>query len=366
MKAINSTRTLSTARAVFSGFLALVFCYLMLFVELPYYIFQPGTAENIRSMVHINSGGYPESGSILLTTVGVSKTTPAKLIEAQLRSYDVRKITEVRQNGESDEEYGQRQHQVMLTSQADAIQSAYRAAGIPYSIINAGLTVLRTTAGYPAYGILEAGDVILSADGTSVASAGDLSRVFSGKSAGESVTVMYRRGSVIMEAAFTLRALPGNGQNTEQLGIGVITADMKAVQPAEAGDSVSIEAGEIGGPSAGFMFALEIYGLLLPEDLTKGYKIAGTGTISPEGKIGVIGSIRHKVAAADREGADVFFTPKDWVPQEGDSSQPVRNASEAQKEAGKLHSKMKVVAVDTLQDAILYLEGLPPKETVGS
>lgn len=359
----NTRRPLWTVRTAVSGLLALVFCYLMLFVELPYYIFQPGTAENIRTMVKVGpEGGYPESGSFLLTTVGVSRTNALSLLEAGFRSYDVRRVTEVRKDDETKEEYGERQHQIMLTSQANAIQSAYKAAGIPYTVASGGLSVLRTAEGYPAYGILEAGDLLLSVDGVRIASGNELTAAFAGKKAGETVSVLYRRGSVIMEAAFTLRYMPVTGNESgSKLGIGAVMADLKSVQPAQEAFSVAIEAGEIGGPSAGFMFALEIYGLLLPDDLSRGYKIAGTGTIDPEGRIGVVGSIRHKVSAADREGADVFFTPKDWLPPEGDSTSPIANEAEAVKQAKKIKSKMKVVAVETLQEAIDYLEALPPK-----
>jgi Lon-like protease len=365
MNVINRSRPGLAARTAFSGMLALVLCYLIMFVELPYYIFQPGTAESIGNMVQVENGGYPESGKLLLTTVGVSKTNVVKLIEAELRSYDVRRIAEVRKDGESDQEYGERQHQIMLTSQASALQAAYRAAGIPYRIENAGISVLRTASGYPAHGILEAGDTVIRVEGEEVKSGTELSKAFAKKKAGDSVRVEYRRGSNAMEAAFTLRALPRTeGETGERLGIGLTTADLQRVQPDQPGKRVTIEAGEIGGPSAGFMFALEIYGLLLPEDLTKGYTIAGTGTIEPDGRIGVIGGIRHKVVAADREGADLFFAPKDYRPAPANAEKgelPILNAAEAEAQARRIGSRMKVVPVGSLEEAIAYLTKLPPK-----
>ncbi|MDF2927677.1 MAG: hypothetical protein K0R57_6591 [Paenibacillaceae bacterium] len=361
MNAINRGRAARTGRIAFSGLLALVFCYLILFIELPYYIYQPGTAENLQGMVQVNEGGYPESGSFLLTTVGVTRTNVLRLMEAGLRSYDVHKISQVRKEGESDVEYDQRQHQIMLTSQSNAVESAYRAAGIPYHVANAGVAVLRTEPHYPAYGILEPGDELVSVDGTRVASGGELDDVLQSKQAGESVMMQYRRGGVMMEAAFTLRQLPDrSGAPGTRLGIGMTTADLKAVEPDHSGQRVVIEAGEIGGPSAGFMFALEIYGLLEPEDLSKGYKIAGTGTIDADGRIGVVGSVRHKVAAADREGADLFFAPADLT-AEGEG-EPILNATEAAKQASKMRSDIKVVAVGSLEEAIRFLEKLPPKE----
>jgi PDZ domain-containing protein len=74
---------------------------------------------------------------------------------------------------------------------------------------------------------------------------------------------------------------------------------------------VTMASGDVGGPSAGLMWALGLYELLTPGDLTQGRAIAGTGTIDLEGTVGPIGGIRDKVIAAERSGADVFFVPAD-------------------------------------------------------
>src|SRR4029077_13569482 len=82
--------------------------------------------------------------------------------------------------------------------------------------------------------------------------------------------------------------------------------------------SVEIASGDVGGPSAGLMFALGRYDELTPGDLTQGRTIAGTGTIEPSGKVGPIGGIADKVVAAERVGATVFLVPKDnWGELEG-------------------------------------------------
>lgn len=70
---------------------------------------------------------------------------------------------------------------------------------------------------------------------------------------------------------------------------------------------MKIDSHEIGGPSAGLMFTLEIYNQLVEEDLTKGHEIAGTGTINEKGEIGPIGGIQQKVVAASDAGAEVFL-----------------------------------------------------------
>lgn len=74
---------------------------------------------------------------------------------------------------------------------------------------------------------------------------------------------------------------------------------------------MKINSHEIGAPSAGLMFTLEIYNQLVEEDLTKGHEIAGTGTINEKGEVGPIGGINQKVVVASDAGAEVFFAPNE-------------------------------------------------------
>jgi len=133
---------------------------------------------------------------------------------------------------------------------------------------------------------------------------------------------------------------------------------MQSVRADDESKQVTIQAGEIGGPSAGLMFSLEIMNKLTPEDLTKGYQIAGTGTIDTEGNVGVIGGIQHKVIAADKAGAEIFFAPKDYVSADG---QRINNYTDAIQRGDEIHTKMKIVPVGTMDDALQYLQSLPPK-----
>ncbi|MGB9552912.1 MAG: S16 family serine protease, partial [bacterium] len=97
----------------------------------------------------------------------------------------------------------------------------------------------------------------------------------------------------------------------------------------------------VGGPSAGLMFALSLYNLLMPNDLTSGKLVAGTGTIDPEGKVGAIGGVEMKVRAAEKAGAEYFLSPE-----------------ENYQEALKAASKIKVIKVKTIQEAITFLKSL--------
>ena len=102
--------------------------------------------------------------------------------------------------------------------------------------------------------------------------------------------------------------------------------------------ALRISAGEIGGPSAGLVFALGAIDLLTDGDLTGGARIAATGTIDPDGKVGAIGGIKQKVVATDGEGAELFLVPK-------------ANEGDAKAKANRMGSKMKIVGVQTLREA---------------
>lgn len=101
------------------------------------------------------------------------------------------------------------------------------------------------------------------------------------------------------------------------------------------------------------MFSLEIYNQLVKEDMTKGHRVAGTGTINDKGEVGPIGGISQKIVAADKEEAEIFFAPN----EKGAAGS---NYREAVKTAKKIDSDMKIVPVDSFSDAVTYLEKLKP------
>lgn len=110
-------------------------------------------------------------------------------------------------------------------------------------------------------------------------------------------------------------------------------------------EDIDIAVSNITGPSAGLVFTLELIQQLLREDLTRGYVVAVTGTVSPDGRVGSVGGVRHKVAAAERAGADVFLVP--------DS-----NAAVAQAAARHI----RVIPVRTVSEAVAALRSLPGRE----
>jgi Lon-like protease len=110
---------------------------------------------------------------------------------------------------------------------------------------------------------------------------------------------------------------------------------------------VSINAGEVGGPSAGMMFALAVYDKLTPGALTGGAKIAGTGTIDSTGTVGPIGGIQQKLVGAKRGGATWFLAP----------------AGNCDEVVGHIPDGLKVVKVATFTQARDAVEAIAARQT---
>ncbi|MDQ0899857.1 MULTISPECIES: SepM family pheromone-processing serine protease [unclassified Paenibacillus] len=351
----------ATRRYLISAIVGVVIVYLLFFVRLPFFIFMPGTAEEIKPMVTIPKGSDAEKGTLMLTTVRVADANMVNYLIGLVHPYEeIQPKTSVLRKGESEQEYSQRQEYVMLTSQASAIQAAYTQAKIPFHINHEGVMVLQTLPGLSGEKVLKPGDVLLKAGDKEVKVAQDLLDSLKGKKAGETIVITYSRKQVEQQATLTLGALPKQEgeQGEPRAGIGVVPADMQAVKADQEDQQVSIKAGEIGGPSAGLMFSLEIYNQLVEDDITKGYRIAGTGTIESDGTVGPIGGIQHKIIAADREKADYFFAPKDMTYKDGTK---IENYTAAVERANQIKTKMKIVEIGTMEDALKFLAALPPK-----
>lgn len=315
------------------------------FFKLPYYVTMPGTAEPLRPLVEVK-GGYKEKGKFMLTTVRMGQANLFSFVFAHMSKYnELYRIDEVRQQDENDEEYTYRQLKMMENSKETAIAVAYKKANKPVSYRNKGVYVLYVVDNMPAAKYLKSGDQLVAIDGQRLNDADEFIQYVSGKKKGDRVRITYKRSGKEKTATLTLAPFP-NEKNRIGLGVSVMTDRDIVTDPP-----VHIESDDIGGPSAGLMFALEVYNQLVPEDLTKGYDIAGTGTINIDGEVGPIGGISQKVIAAHRAGADIFFAPNERGAKHS-------NYKEAVKTAKDIGTKMKIVPVDTFDDAVQFLQKL--------
>ncbi len=341
------------------GLIAVILGYVITFVPLPYYVFTPGSAESILPMISIPAGYPEEKGSIRLTTVLVHESNIIQYVTALVHPYkELQLKSTLFQLGESENDYAERQVMMMETSQDYAIYAAYTQAGIEMLF---DVVVVDTLPDMPAAQFLNVGDKLLEVDDQAILAYADLQAYLRNKSVGDTIALRIEREGVRTLVRMPLALLPDSSASLEKprAGMGLIAQDKLRLNPEDQDKKVTITAGDIGGPSAGLMFALEIYNQLVPEDITQGYTIAGTGTIQPSGEVGVIGGIEHKVIAADQAGADIFFAPKD-IPSTGEYA-AVLNYTTAVKRAQQIGSAMQVIEVDSLAEALSYLASLPPK-----
>lgn len=353
------------SRIVISVFLAVALVYGIYFLPLPLFIYSAGTAENIQPMVRVKENGYEDRGEFMLTTVRVSEATVFSYLLTFVRPFEELHLKrELLQKDETEQEYSQRQEVNMRASQSNAIQAAYHKLGIPYTISTDGVLVVQVFKDFPAANVLLPGDYILKVDDAPIKTREELQSLLKSKKQGDSVVITYKRKKETKTEQVQLAALPADENaaadkaEAPRAGLGIVPANMESVKAEDESKQVKIKAGDIGGPSAGLMFALEIMNRLTPEDISKGHKIAGTGTIDENGKVGAIGGIQHKIIAADKAGAEIFFAPKDYVMPSG---QKVNNYTDAVKRAEEIHTAMKIVPVGTLDDALQYLSALSTK-----
>ncbi|RLQ92863.1 SepM family pheromone-processing serine protease [Planomicrobium sp. Y74] len=321
------------------------------FYRMDSYITRPGSAYELSPLVEVENGDEDDEGSFSLMTVSMLNATPALYVYAQFQDgYKVLQPEQVRSPHESEEEYNVRQLKLMSDSQVNALKAAFETAGMPYEVETAGVFVLNVLEGGAADDILKPGDRVLSIDGNNFENQQDFIDYLAEKQVGDTVELIIERKEREVIETITLAPLP---TDPERAGLGISFVEDKTIT---TDPKVSIDSKEIGGPSAGLMFTLEIINQLLEEDITQGYDVAGTGTMESEGEVGRIGGIDQKVIAADNGGMEIFFAPDDEVAADGESNYDV--ALETAEEIG---TDMEIVPVKTLQDALDYLEQLQPK-----
>jgi Lon-like protease len=230
------------------------------------------------------------------------------------------------------EEVREQDAQAFRESQSSAEIAALRYLDYPEVVYVGAIP-----AGSPSAGILEPQDQIVGIDGTPVTDFASLQVALAQTAPGQTVqvTVLREGASEPVEQKVTLGANPEVGSQGV-LGVG-------AVERPVAPFTISIALQDIGGPSAGLMFALGIVDKLSSGDLTGGTFVAGTGTISPDGVVGPIGGVLLKLVTAREAGATVFLVPAD-------------NCAEA---VTDVPDGLQLVRVATIADATAALDTLP-------
>ncbi|HEY0719009.1 MAG TPA: S16 family serine protease [Streptosporangiaceae bacterium] len=237
--------------------------------------------------------------------------------------------------GQSQQQVAQQDQVEMTGSQQSATAAALHQLGIAY---RTAAGVVSVQQGLPAYGKLRAGDLITAVDGQPVTGASQLTTLVRAHAAGPITLTVSRNGSS-RPVRLTARKVSGR----PVLGVAVQDQDQFPF-------NVTIQIGQIGGPSAGMMFALGIIDKISSMNLTGGKFIAGTGEISANGAVSPIGGIQQKMIGARDAGATVFLAP-------------AGNCSDT---TGAVPAGLRVVRVSTLSGAISALQNLKAGKPVPS
>ncbi|ULO05143.1 PDZ domain-containing protein [Paenibacillus sp. 19GGS1-52] len=344
MKQMNR-RTGFRATAYLISFVVVL--YVAVFMSTPFIVYQPGSASEVAPMIKVENADPAEQGTFMMTTVSASYANVVLLAAALFNSNAEIIRKETRLGDKSEDEYAAEQVYYMSSSQSFAVQAAYHAANIPYEDVTEYLYVFSVPVESNS-GQFQPGDKIINVDAQAVTDPEALSALLSKRQVGEKVAVTLQRAGKELKEQVTLVEIKNKDNTSVRPGLGVAIGAVQKVQAKEAGKEVSFVDTDVGGPSAGLMFTMEIYNRLTPGDLTKGHRVAGTGTIDAEGNVGAIGGVKHKIVAADRKGAEIFFVP-------------VKNYEEAKAKADKIGTTMKLVPVSTLSEALKYMQELPVK-----
>jgi PDZ domain-containing protein len=287
-----------------AGVLAVLLLGLGFSVHVPYVELSPGPAINTlgtsgdRAVLGITGAKtYKTDGRLDLTTVSVRDKI--SLLEALGGWFSGRKAVIPREfvypPDQTDEQNEEQTKEEMQTSQNAAMYAALSELKL------ARVKVESVVKNGPSAAQLKVGDIITAVDGVKVYGPDALRAGVRKHRIGEVAVITFERGGQPGTASITTGP---SADKEPKAAIGVVTGFTTPIK-------VDISLKDIGGPSAGLMFALGIIDKLGPESLTGGKHIAGTGTIEVDGAVGPIGGIAEKLIGARDVGATVFLVPAD-------------------------------------------------------
>ncbi|SIT71839.1 PDZ domain-containing protein [Microbacterium sp. RU33B] len=339
----------ATTAGIWALTVALVLLLVMTFLPTAYVIQQPGPVYNTLGeataadgtkvpLIQIDGAEtFPTEGALDLLTVqvvGNRERTPSwfELATAWFQpSRAVLPLDAVFPAGQSTEERNEQSAADMVDSQKEATAAALTELGYDVNPMISVFTVIEDSA---ADGVLQEGDLIRGANGQEVTDATALREIVNA-GGGAPVDLLVERDGEEQTIAITPKETEVDGESTLLLGITLL-------HDYEFPFEVTIQLNNVGGPSAGMMFALGIIDTLTPDELNGGANVAGTGTISGGGVVGPIGGIRQKMWGAVDAGATYFLAP-------------AANCGEV---VDHVPSGLQVFSVEELDDALDVLEAI--------
>ncbi|GAA2992881.1 YlbL family protein [Actinokineospora diospyrosa] len=311
-----------------------------LLVPIPYVSLGPGptydtlgSVEGVRVVQIEGEPSHETTGQLRMTTVSVNdEITLFGAFGLWVSGrYALAPREDYFRPGETEEDIDRQNTKLFQDSQSNAEIAALRYLKYPMKVI-----AQEITSGAPADKVLAPGDQLVEVNGKKVAAAADVRGALAGTTPGQSIAITYKRDGQEKTATIALARASDFGQEDRPEGF----IGLGAGERPDVDFKTTIRLQNVGGPSAGLIFALAIIDRLTEEDLAGGATIAGTGEIDAAGNVGRIGGIPFKMVAAKEAGVSVFLVP------EGNCAEAKDNAPDG----------LRLVKVSTLDGAVQALK----------
>ena len=338
---MNPRRLFRPLNLAVAGVVALVVAVVVLLTSSSNeYLLVPDEAHPLAGIVDVPGAKPPDAkGGIYYVDVFERKASLLERLFPSLRKDSTLvQHDELTPPGVSDRQRLQADQLDMKLSQQVATAVAFRALGYGVSIRESGVRVALVYGQTHAAGTLRPGDVIVAADHKRVRSTVDLHEIIARHRVGDLVTITFVRNGMTRTVKIKTSADPFDDTRP------IIGFQPQPALKLHVPFQIKFDLGDVGGPSAGLAFALQI----LEErgrDVDHGYKVAATGVIAPDGSVGPIGGVKQKTIGARETHVDVFLVPA------GDNYQEARRYAHG----------LRLIPVKTFQQALRALATLPPK-----
>ena len=310
--------------------------YLILLIictyRLPFYIYTGGGTIDLEKRIDLKGN---EKGSYNLAYVKqIYATIPTYLLSFVMDKWDVVKVSDLQIDNEEDvKDIDNREKLYLEEANNHAILNAYKLAGKTINMKESSYKVIYVNKDSDTNIIV--GDKLVSVNGVKITNNLEYKKYLQTLEVGTKLEIKVERNNKEIDCYAILKEIDGE----KIIGLYLVNIYDYELDPPI---NLKFKWNE-SGSSGGFMLSLAIYDRLVDDDLTKGRKIVGTGTIDANGNVGEIGGVKYKVLGASREKADIFFCPKE-------------NYEEAINTKNKYNLKLKIVKVETLEEAINYLK----------
>ncbi len=320
--------------AIVLGLIGLITALALWWLPANDFLIVPDKAKPLAAKVAVQGGQTNAEGDVYYVDVFVRRIRKLEELLPFTRPDGSTVVPEraIAPAGSTDKERDRQNAADMQRSEQIASVVALRALGYHVVATPRGILVTTVTPNVPAARVLEPQDVIVAADGVPVRTPAQLRREIGRRKPGDAVRLTIRRDGKAADVTVRTIASPTDPSRAI-IGI-LVDQDAKIELPIK----VNIDLGQVGGPSAGLPFALEI-ARQLGRNVTHGCRVAATGELALDGSVLPIGGIEQKTVGVRRAGVDYFLVPAG------------ENARGAEDNADGLH----VIPVDSFQQALRKL-----------